>query len=248
MEEIMPEPVDALEKMNTAVNKARRLTSVPFPVVFMRRDQAQADPFLAQLMRGGRGGEVRLRLYLTMRMQATRHPFEVPRATTRGRAVMLALSPNSGHRQISKALSWLENEKLARIERPAGEVAKVVLLYPDGNGKDWPKIDKDRYVAVPIQLWKNGWILKLSGRSLAIYLILLELTGGALEGEWKYLPAERKRQYGLSDDTWTRALKELLSLGLIIVDSELYGDYDLETRVRKRYRVTKKLEDAAPSW
>jgi hypothetical protein len=122
------------------------------------------------------------------------------------------------------------------------------LLYPDGEGKEWPRIEKGRYVTIPIELWTKGWILKLNGRSLAVYMALLELTGGTQAGEGRFLPGERKRQYGLSDDTWTRATRELQDLGLLVVESEMYGDYELEMRVRKRYRLTTIVKDKAPRW
>lgn len=48
----------------------------------------------------------------------------------------------------------------------------------------------------------------------------------------------RKRQYGMSDDTWTRATKELDELGLLTITVEPWGDDERMRRVRRRYLLS----------
>jgi DNA-binding transcriptional MocR family regulator len=71
-----------------------------------------------------------------------------------------------------------------------------------------------RYVQVPLDIWTHGWLLTLSGRALALYLVLREASGGVLSRS-ATLSTSRKMQYGLSDDTWTRATRELEEAGLL---------------------------------
>lgn len=241
----MDEPVDALAKLKTAVDRAKRSATVQFPVVFVRREEA--EPLLSQLMRGGRGGEVRLRLYLTLRMQATRHPYKLPARTARGLASMLNLPEDTGPRQINAALNWLEKNQLLRRDRETGKPSQITLLKPDGSGEEWPAISERRWVTIPIELWTKGWILRLNGRCLAVYVALRELTGGkGAEGE--VMVGHRKVQYGMSDDTWTRATKELEDLGLLTAKPEVYGDDDWNRRRRKRYRLMNLADLDSPPW
>ncbi len=73
-----------------------------------------------------------------------------------------------------------------------------------------------RYVAAPLALWNQGWILTLPARAVGIYLVLKEATGGNAN-KAATLPGTRKAQYGLSPDTWTRATHELEMAGLLTV-------------------------------
>ncbi|MCC9173805.1 hypothetical protein [Arthrobacter sp. zg-Y179] len=242
----MDEPVDALAKLNGAVDRAKRISTVQFPVVFVRRDGEDA-PFLSKLMRGGRGGEVRLRLYLTLRMQATRHPYRLRARPARSLAAMLNLPDDTGPRQINAALKWLEKERLIRRDRQEGKPSEFTLLKPDGSGEEWTSRSEPRWVTIPIELWKNGWILRLNGRCLAVYVALRELTGGS-GPEGGVMDGHRKAQYGMSLDTWTRATKELEDMGILTVKSEVYGDEDWDRRRRNRYRLMNLADLGSPSW
>ena len=62
------------------------------------------------------------------------------------------------------------------------------------------------------------------------------------------MDGHRKTQYGLSDDTWTRATEELQNLGLLTVTSEIYGDDYWEKRRRNRYRLTNLADLGSPPW
>lgn len=74
---ISPETRDrALTLLREAVDRSSRQEQVPFPKEGFLRS-AEGTPMLARMVQGGRGGEVRLKLYLTMTMMATREPYDL---------------------------------------------------------------------------------------------------------------------------------------------------------------------------
>ncbi len=225
---------DAVAAMKAAVARSKRASTVQFPVEFVRSVDDD-PPMLAQLMAGGQGGSVRLKLYLTLAMQATRPPRNVTPRTSAGYARLLDLPDGPGSRRVNEALKWLTARQLiARKDRP-GKPAQIALLQPDGSGEEWTTTGGSRWVTLPIQLWDDGWIFSLSGRALAVYVALRELLGGNKHPDGQVMDGFRKRQYGMSDDTWTRATKELVELGLLAITVEPWGDDERVRRVRRRY-------------
>src|SRR4051812_28635114 len=106
-------PIDALEQMQRAVAKSKRKTTVQLPATFARGAMSE-DSTLARLLRGGQGGEVRLKLLLSLVMLATRFPYKLPPYTAATFAQMLNLNEpeTSGARRVNEALRWLERENL----------------------------------------------------------------------------------------------------------------------------------------
>ncbi|ERK72177.1 hypothetical protein N136_01464 [Leifsonia aquatica ATCC 14665] len=51
----------------------------------------------------------------------------------------------------------------------------------------------------------------------------------------------------MSDDTWTRATKELEALGLLTISIESWGDDERMRRVRRRYLLTDLSSIPGPS-
>lgn len=231
------EPVNALAAVQRAVGKSKRSSSVSLPVAFVRQ-QTGAKPPASKLVGARRGADIRMRLYLTLVMQATRHPFQVKARTTRGYGELLGLPADTAARRVSDALHGLEQTRLI-VKAPliSGE-AGIELLTPDGSGTEWPATKGSRYISLPIGLWSNGWILRLAARDLAVYMALRELTGGKTDPEGVPMDGVRKRQYGLSDDTWTRALVTLRDLGFVETKTEIWGDEFQERRRRQRYMLT----------
>jgi hypothetical protein len=63
------------------------------------------------------------------------------------------------------------------------------------------------------------------------------------------MPGDRKVQYGMSDDTWTRATKELRDLGILITRFEKQGDDEHDVRRRLRYWLRDQSDVGRPtSW
>jgi hypothetical protein len=239
-------PSDSLAAMARAVERSKRETNVRFPIEYIRRGD-DVDPMVAQLLRGGRGGEVRLKVHMTLAMQATKAPFTVTRRPSVTMAKVLNLDGETGGRRVTESLRWLEDHKLIEPSEPKNGLRQLKMLDPTGSGGAWGPNGK-RYLAVPLTLWSSGWIMQMSGRSLAVFLALTELNGGSLNPLGEVMDGWRKRQYGLSDDTWTRAIGELEGLGLLSAESEVFGDDDRQRRRRKRYLPSKLPPHQRPTW
>jgi hypothetical protein len=227
---------EAIDRLEKAVDKSKRHSSVRLPQGFAR-DRQSKDPLppLADLMRGG--GEVRLKVMLTVLMMATKPPHS-RKVGSKDLAAMLNLrDPDAaGAHRVNKAFRDLEDRNLMRRDREPGYVPQATVLDPTGSGEGWNALKLPRpYITLPIDLWRRGWFIALSGRALAILIILRELTHGRTRNG-AYVDGIRKRQYGLSDDTWTRGTKELRDAGLLEVEEEVFSSYG-EPRKRNVYTL-----------
>lgn len=220
------------------------------PIAFIRNLLGEdEDPPLARLLRGGRGGEVRLKLYLCLCLRATSAPYNI-KATIPARAWAIALGLNepegAGARRVGDALRWLKDNRYIRLNGERGHPAAIQLMDVDplGSGEKYKGRGSTRYVTLPLSFWEQQWIVRLSGKALALLLVLLELQGGREDSA--FLETGRKQEYGLSDDTWTRATAELKSIGLLKVNRISQGkDFDFR-RMRNEYLIDKKRFDLAP--
>ncbi|MGU3645182.1 hypothetical protein ACLBXX_09460 [Microbacterium sp. C23T] len=194
-------------------------------------------PTLNGLAAGGRGGLVRLRLYLTMAMQASSVPRTIPPKTSAAYARLISLDARTGPRRVNDALRHLDERGLIHRELRTGRAPQITVLNPNGSGDDWPDRTEDRWITVPLEFWSGGWIFRMSARAIAAYISLRELLGGSKHKDGQFMSGFRKGQYGISDDTWTRALKELKELGVLIETIEPGGDDEHPYRTRRRYRL-----------
>ncbi len=229
---------DGRRLLHWVVTTSRR-SVVPLAKDFIRRDDGRPPP-LATLMRGGRGGEVRLKLFLSMNLLATSDPFDVRPQPARVWAEMLNLpSPKiNGARRVSEAIASLQQHKLISIDnRRRGRPRRVYLRSHTGDGKPYSR-PRSTWVNLPVTFWTNGWIVRLSGRAIALLLILSELVGEKDREQGAHVRPDRARlQYGLSEDTWTRGVKELKEAGIIIVTREKHGELWDFVRLRNKYKV-----------
>jgi hypothetical protein len=231
--------------LSQAVKKSKRSSGIQLPLGFVRSDQIGDDPPLAVILRGGRGGEVRLKLYLTMILIATRAPHNIENVPARAWAETLDLHDPAGlgARRISDALQWLDDKHFITLTSRRGTPPTVRLRSALG---DDARFDRGRrvYLSVPIGLWEHHWITKLSGTGLALLLVLLDLEGGKNPSNPPSLPGPLRRRYGLSDDTWTRASRELKELGLLQIKRQPHGrDFDFR-RMRNTYWIDKAMLSA----
>lgn len=229
-------PAEPLRRLGVVVDRSRRVTSVRFPVSFVRAEVDGVDPPLARLVRAG---EVRLKLHLVLAAMATKAPFEItdpPAAHWLAGLLDLEDPDTNGARRVMDALSWLDRNDFIVRTRRSGKTPLIRLLHHGSTSAV-----SGRYVGAPISLWQKGWLLTLSGRALGIYLVLLEASGGSKDGS-ATLSGSRKAQYGLSVDTWARAAGELQEAGLLTVE-EVFArasskdEYEPKRR-RHRYILT----------
>jgi hypothetical protein len=206
-----------------AVTRSKRRTGVQLPIGFVRdlQSEPQSTP-LARLIQGGRGGEVRLKLYLSLSLLATAAPYDIGQpipSSWWAHALGLPDPERLGARRVSDALDWLDRNEYLELRRRPGYPSSVTLLDPRGGGGRYrSRVDarETRWIVVPLDLWRQEWIVVLSGSGLALLLVLMELTGGRTTKPVS-LETGRHPQYGLSEDTWRRASKELVDLKLLTV-------------------------------
>jgi hypothetical protein len=235
----LPNPLhpSALRLLEKAASRAGRRGNVPFPLAFVRSSDETSKPPLARLVQGGRGGEVRLKLYLCITMMATAEPFDIRQPPTpQSWARMLALPPDTGDRRVNAALRWLNDNGYVQVTRRPGNTPAIRLLSVWEPGAQFVRASSQgRYLGVPIEFWTNGWILQLSATGIALLFALLESQGGYKEP--RYLLRERRASYGLSHNTWTNARKELEAHRLLTVQRVPQGSFFDYKRLRNTYRV-----------
>lgn len=227
---------EAIDWMVKAVARSKRRGGVRLPRQFAR-DQVTAArmPPLADLMQGG--GEVRLKVLLTTLMLATTPPHST-KVSSRELAVMLDLRDpeNAGTKRVNKAFNDLVKKGLIRREVKPGYVPESTVLHPAGDGEAWSDLKLAKpYISLPISLWQRGWIIALPGSALALLIILRELTAGR-KNNTAWVDGIRKRQYGLSDDTWTKGTRQLCEAGLLEVTEKVYQSRG-EPRRRNDYSL-----------
>lgn len=228
------------------VKRSNRRTGVQFPPAFIRDDAANNPP-LAKILRGGQGGDVRLKLYLTMTLLAVSPPYDIRSIPARAWAEALGLSDpaRNGARRIGDAIDFLRELKLIRASRGPGSPRNVLLRSPTGNGRPY-SWRGDRYISMPLGFWEHEWIYQLTGSAVALLLVLRDMRSNRSSTNPPWLTTEQKGRYGLSEATWTRATKELTDAGLLTVRRRLEGkDFDYQ-RLRNTYWVRiEVLDDTA---
>lgn len=221
----MPSPL-ALEY---AEDVSRRVhgRSAPVRVGFIERLPPREDPPpLAQLLRGGQGGEVRIKLLLSMLWFSAGPPHDTS-YPARGWAGLLDLPEyeTNGARRVSAAITWLTDRRFLRTVQHPGRPSEVFLLDERGNGDDYvlpgtalgraeaagESISRDHYwVELPAHFWTKGWLAVLTGPAVAMLLLLLDETfyKRRLTDLW-IAPSQAQQRFALSPDTRTAGLQEL---------------------------------------
>ena len=166
------------------------------------------------MLRGGRGGEVRLKLFLTLLLMSVGPPHATSYPTRAFAELFDLPDPDgTGSRRVREALVWLRERKLIQVEARAGKAARVFVRLESGSGAVYslPTKETDLWIKVPTAMWTKGWISALSGSAIAILLLLIdhaESLGKVGKAVW-ISPSQAKDDYALSSDTWTRGIREL---------------------------------------
>jgi hypothetical protein len=216
---------------------------VPLAPGFVRRPgdyQSLPLPPPADMLRGGRGGDIRLKVYLSMNLIAVRESHDVTRRPSSWVAMLCLPDPNKkGARRVSDAIDWLGGRKLIRAEKRKGGPAQVFLLDQLGRGDPYVR-PKGLYVNIPVTLWQNGWIVTLSQAAIALWIITKEMQRGQ-DGDddppVSIAPALARARYGLSDDTRTKGTRELERHGLLRIGRAAQGEEWEWDRLRNTYHL-----------
>lgn len=234
-----PLPEETKRLLRWLVQRSGRVSGLPLGEPFLRSDERLSayGPPVARMLRGGRSGEVRLKLYLSMSLLATRAPYDVSHIPARAWAQILNLADptTNGARRVNEAIAWLDTNHFVRAKRGRGAPGTIVMLHQSGSGADYVR-PGGRWVQVPLGFWENGWIVHLGGTAVALLLILLDLQGGRQVSQ-SIVPSEARARYGLSPDTWTKGTKELQDLGLLRIGKAPQGDVWDFRRLRNTYWV-----------
>jgi len=233
---VIPPPGGVVSELEEAVRISQRKTTVRLPQAFAR-DMVGTPPAppLSAVMQGR--GEMRLKVLLTTLMMATAPPHNI-KVRPAELASMLGLREpgTAGVRRVNEAFKSLEALGLVRRDRQPGYVPNTAILNPDGSRGEWDDTKLEAgYITLPIGLWKRGWIVPLSGRAIALLVLLREATGGRKDNTG-WIPGPRKRQYGLSEDFWADATTDLIAAGLLDVEAKTYKAQG-EPRRRNLYRL-----------
>jgi hypothetical protein len=256
---LRPRPIALVAAENVAKRNHKR--QLPLRRAFAERpDNVDKPTPLARLLRGGRGGSVRLRLYLSYLWLGAAPPHELA-YPARAWAELLDLDDPAGRgtRRIADAVRWLETNKLIEVTNRAGAPNVVRLRDDAGNDKPYetpgtaynrlrtkkPEAAQlHRYVQLPPELWTSGWMAVLSAAALAM-LIVLRVQVGAKDTNTEVWisPEYAAKAFLLSEETRTRGVRELQRAGLLTIRRRQLATVDsFEFR---RYRNVYQLNLAA---
>lgn len=233
-------------------------SQVPVRTAFVRSGLVEgvAEPPLASLLRGGRGGRVRVATFLSLIWRCSAPPYSTNiKAGAIARLWNLPSPDTNGARRVQEALNALEDHRLVRIQRHPGKESTVVLLDDAGTGLDYEspnraynyarrrkapaaELQHHTYFKVDAMWWKTGAIQALKGPGLAMLLILLAEDAPSRRGTGIWIsPSNFKERYGLSVDTRKVGLKNLQDAKLVIPSTRLQEDLFTQNRRRVFYQL-----------
>jgi len=255
----------AADEFAERLGSRRREAGAPVRTIFVSDERVEKPP-LARLMSGdtgaggGRGGQVRAKLYVSLLWVCAKKPYTViPNRPARAWAALLGLDDPEvkGVRRIQQAFRDLQERQLVDLEERVGFASVVTVLSERGDGTPFvPAPDahnalkqakaneatllEHRYFRVPSTLWTDGHIAKLSGPAFAMLLALLSEQRGTTDGVW-FSPGRARERFGLSTSTRRQGLDDLSRLGLVdtktrvVSESGAYIDW---ARRRNVHHVT----------
>lgn len=220
-----------------------------------RRRQSKPTPLMFML-RGGRGGEVRLKTYLSLLWVGVAAPHTVAYPARTWAALLGLPKPETlGARRVTDALTWLEANDFVLLETQKGGPTTVTLLEETGAGRRYTLpgaritalIEEDKpwgrhaYDKVPVDLWTKGWLAALNGPGLACLLVMLSASSAARnESNLWFSRSLLKETYDMSDDTRLRGMTALADFGLVQVGTESLARTSADfKRSRNTYRLVR---------
>jgi hypothetical protein len=204
--------------------------------------EGQRTP-LSTMIFGGQGGEVRLKLYLTLVWLGVRTPWAVQDVPYSAWAQLFGLpqpETNGAHR-IGDAVTWLEKHGFVVADRQQGRTTYLAPRRETGDedylppqfGEDKKLLPGDGYFRVPRELWTMGWMSVLSGAGLTCLIILFDEGSGKDTGGLRHegtnhdytdlgeFPtawlsgSQLEKRYRVSFDLWEKGLAELTEWGVV---------------------------------
>lgn len=249
---------ETLEVAHLIKSRLGKRDHAPVRAAFVgSNDSVRAEdevPPLAKILRGGRGGEVRLKLELSFLWFAVNPPHDLA-YPARVWALLVGLEDPDGRgtRRVRQAIAALSTAGLIDVLSRSGQPNRITLLDEGGTGaaytlpgatynkyrgtgEEW----RHRYIQLPDSLWTNGWIATLSGAAVAMLLVLFVELGqkDSTKTDLWFSPTWAKKIYGLSEDTRSKGLRELRAAGLVSARRRSASRDALDLRrLRNTYRL-----------
>lgn len=236
-------------------------TTAPIRREFVERVTPTAgDPPLARMLRGGRGGAVRLKLELSFLWFAAKEPYRLT-YPARAWATLLDLPDPSGNgaRRVNDAVLWLEDQGFITVVTQPGQPNEITMLNETGNEKPYElpgqaynrlrntaEAEAHRYFQLPNALWTSGWLQVLSGAGLAMLLVLYTELGrrDPLTTDLWLSPSQAEMRLALSEDTRSKGLRELRASGLVSASRRSISPDTFDfRRVRNVYHLNRAVMD-----
>jgi hypothetical protein len=171
--------------------------------------------------RGGRGGALRLKLYLSMLWFGSGPPHDVTHPAYSWARLLGVNDPDrAGKRRVLDAIDWLDaNGFVTRTHHP-GKASTVRLLNDSGTGDPYTKPlavtgGRPSYRQLDADWWRNGWLATLGGPSIVVWLAYLDSSGNKQGSPQWIAPSRTADRYGMSSDTRQSGLRELQQWGLL---------------------------------
>lgn len=215
-------------------------------------DRAVETPALARLLRGGRGGEVKVKILISALWISASAPYDVS-LPGRAWAQLIGLPDPTGRgaHRVNNAVRQLVAQNFLSVEHRPGDTSRLFLLNETGDGTPYTppgervaqlrRADKDfephRYFRVPHQLWTQGWIAALHGPAIAMLLVLLSHASGRDPHDLWFSPEVADRRFHLSAETRKRGFDRLRDEGLITVHRRPVTRTLDTTRLRNTYTL-----------
>lgn len=259
---LLPYQQLAAQEFADRLGVRRRKAGAPVRTIFVS-DQRVERPPLARLLSGtergggGRGGQLRAKLYLSLLWICAKQPYDVARPA-RAWAALLGLPEHEtrGVRRVHQAFKDLEERGFVTVEDRIGFPSRVTLLSDSGDRTPFrPAPDTysqqqrlnasddvlrlHQYFRVPSTLWTSGQIGHLKGPGLAMLLALLSEQRGSTAGVW-ISPERARERFSLATSTRREGLDQLRALDLITTSAKVVseqGAYIDWARLRNVHQV-----------
>lgn len=221
-----------------SLGQRRRRAGAPVRTEFVSDENTPRTP-LARLLSGsgdtgggGRGGQLRVKIYLSLLWVCAKEPYSTTRPA-RAWAALLGLDDHEvrGVRRVQQALRDLHERGFIVLHDRGGVPPLVTLLDEHGDRRAYEppsetysrlssfnaptqQLAPHTYFRMPTTLWTEGHIARLTGPSLAMLLVLLAERRGQDVPVW-FSPERAQERFSLSAGTRRAGLQHLRELGLL---------------------------------
>ena len=205
----------------------RSLRNCPIRTEFLRRrsERDAVPPMMTMLgSGGGRGGDVRLKLYLSLLWASPggKHDTEFV-ATDWAQLLGLPRYSTNGKRRVYEALNWLAAHRFIEKQERPGRPSTVMVLHESGQGAPYTKPSSrtakggaPTYRQLQSSWWTEAWLAAISGRALAFWLVLMDESNNGAKADVVWLSeGQTSKKYAISPYLRQCAMRELKHFGLI---------------------------------